>query len=77
MRKDDVFRFDISMQNFLRVQVMYGIANLIQFTAGLPFLHFLGGFDLFIQGSLLHIFHEDVEIGSITEETIHFDYIRM
>lgn len=56
---------------------MYSITNLIQFTAGLSFLHFLNTFDLFIQRSLLHIFHENVEIGSIAEETVHFDNVGM
>ena len=75
MRKHNVFRFDIPMQYFLRMQVVDGITNLEQFGTGLVLLYLLAGLYVLVEGSLLHVLHEDVEVSVVTEKCIHFDYV--
>jgi len=63
------------MKNVVGVQIVDGIANLVKFLASFLFFHLFADFYSFIQRSFFHVLHHDIEVGLVTEKTIHFDYV--
>lgn len=73
--KDNVFRFDISVNNLLRVKLGHRLANLAHIPCHLVFMHGVALFKQFEELAAHAKLQNDVNIGNIIEISVHFHYI--
>jgi hypothetical protein len=57
------------------MQVVDRVANLSEFRCCFLLLHFLRVFNQFIECTLLHILHHDVEVKGVVEEPVELDHV--
>ena len=72
---DDVFWFDISMNNVLRMKIAETFAYIFNYRNSLFLFEFLFSFQKSIQLSFNAVFNQEVNIFSIIEKSVHSDAI--
>ena len=75
IRNDDVLRFYVPVQDVQGVEVTDRLADLSQLRHCLLLRHFLTAFDEPVEGAVLHILHEDVEVEGVLEAAVELDHV--
>lgn len=63
------------MQHILLVQIVDGIADFVEFAGCVFFFEFFVDLDVLVERAVLHVLHQDVEVGLVAEEPVHLDHV--
>lgn len=75
--KDDVFWFDIAMDDSQRVDFVDSFTDLLDNRCNFCLCHWFGSLELMEELSSCSDFQNDVDMGFIIEISVHFDDVRV